>query len=84
MADEIKPNVMSIEVPRLTQEDPNRLRVKLETVTSAMCGTIYDYLIYRVQENSASQTYKQQVRTFFKDTTRAFIDSLNNPPGSGQ
>ena len=79
MADEIKPVVMSIEVPRLTQGDPNKLKVKLETVTSAMCGTIYDYLIYRVQDNSASQAYKQQVRAFFKDTTRAFIDSLNNP-----
>jgi hypothetical protein len=76
---ELMPPTCNLDLPHLTN-DPNRLKIKLETLMSAMCGGIYDYLIYNVQENSASQQYKQQVRAFFKETSSNFIESLNNPP----
>ncbi len=82
-AAELKPSITTLELTQLVSPDNTKLKIKLETLTSAMCGTIYDYLIYKVQENSACPTYKQQVRAFFKDATTSYTLAPEPNPGEG-
>ena len=41
-----------------------KLETKLKTLTSLLCDTIYDHLIFNVQENSSGQQYRHKLQDF--------------------
>lgn len=53
--------------------DSSKLKHNLETLTSLLCDSLYDQLIYKIQDNSTSQQYRRQVRDFLKASTAEFI-----------
>lgn len=52
---------------------PEQLKQNMSVLSSLLADTVYDHLIYKIQENSTSREYRSQVRQFLNNTVANFI-----------
>jgi hypothetical protein len=55
-----------------------KLETKLKTISGLLCDTVYDHLIYTVQENSSGQQYRHKLKDFLGAKQTEFFTTYVN------
>ncbi len=58
----------------------DQLKQNMTVMASLLVDTVYDHLIYKIQENSTSREYRGQVHQFLNEAVANFIQGKTGQP----